>query len=183
MYRPKTSDAKVQEATGKTWAQWFAVLDKSGAKKKPHKEIAQWVFDKHLGRTGANINVATSGGWWSQMVTVEYERTRGLRKVNENEQGFLVAIHKTLPLSRREFLHRWVKIINSRAGAAKKLTPTPTRSKRPMLRYKAKEGILVVTMDDQPGGKLRVMVEAARLPRKALVEKERAFWRAQLDKI
>jgi hypothetical protein len=178
MYSPKTSDEAVRRATGKSWKEWFGLLDKSGAKKKKHKEIAQWVFDKHLGKKNSNINVATSGGWWSQMVTVEYERSRGLRKVNQNEQGFLAAVHKTFALSRREFVRRW-----SALPAVKKLEPTPTRSKRPMLRYKAKQGIVVVTMDEKPGGKLRVMVEAARLPTKTVLERERAFWRGTLDSL
>jgi hypothetical protein len=178
MYTPKTSEVAVKKATGKGWKEWFTLLDKAGAKEKPHKEIVQWVFEKHLGRKGANINVATSGGWWSQMVTVEYERSRGLRKVNQNEQGFLVGVHKTFALSRRQFLKQWEAI-----PAVKKLEPTPTRSKRPMLRYKAKEGIVVVTMDEKPGGKLRVMVEAARLPSEKSVARERALWRKTLDTI
>ncbi len=178
MYKPTMADAKVKAATGKGWKEWFTLLDKAGSKKKSHTEIAKWVFDKHLGKKGANTNVASSGGWWSQMVTVEYERTRGLRKVNQNEQGFLVAIHKTFPLSRTAFVKEWESL-----PPVKKLAPTPTRSKRPMLRYKAKEGIVVVTMDDQPSGKLRVMVAAARLKNKKSVESERAFWRGQLDKI
>jgi hypothetical protein len=183
MYSPKTSDAAVRAATGKGWKQWFSLLDKAGSKTKGHKEIVEWVFSKYLGRKGANINVASSGGWWSQMVTVEYERSRGKRAVNQNTDGFLVAIHKTLPMSRKEFLKRWEML-----APVKKLVPTPTRSQRPTLRYKAKEGIVVVTMDDMPGGpgrasKLRIMVAAARLPRKALVESNRTLWRKHLNSL
>lgn len=172
------SDEAVKKATGKTRAQWFAILDKAGAKKMPHREIVRFLYDKHLGKRKGDIGVTSPTGWWSQMVTVEYERARGLRSVNQNADGFLVGVHKTLPMSRAQFLKRWQKL-----PPVKKLTPTPTRSVRPMLRYKAKEGIVVVTMDDRPGGKLRVMVEAARLPKKSLVEKNRALWRKQLDAI
>jgi hypothetical protein len=34
------SDHAVQTKTGKTWAEWCAVLDKAGAAKWPHKQIA-----------------------------------------------------------------------------------------------------------------------------------------------
>ena len=31
----------VKKATGRTWAQWLALLDQAGARKLPHREIAQ----------------------------------------------------------------------------------------------------------------------------------------------
>jgi hypothetical protein len=170
------SDEALKRATGKDRKAWFSILDKAGGKAMGHTKLARFVFDKYLGKKGANTNVATSGGWWSQMVTVEYERARGLRAVNQNADGFLVAMHKTFPFTREEFLKKWTKL-----PSVKKLTPTPTRSKRPMLRYKAKDGIVVVTMDDRPGRRVRVMVEAARMKSKASVERERAFWRKQLE--
>lgn len=71
------SDASVQKATGKNWAQWFAILDKAGARKMPHPEIARLIHSKFK-----------CPGWWSQMVTVEYERARGMRKIHETTSGF-----------------------------------------------------------------------------------------------
>jgi hypothetical protein len=181
MYTPKTSDEAVKKATGKNWAQWFALLDKSGAKKKPHREIVQWLFDKHLGKKGGSINVISSGGWWSQMVTVEYERTRGIRLVNQNETGFLVAIHKTTPYSVKKLQTRWDKLAASKAVASKKLELLPSKAKRPMRRYKAAVGQVVVTFDARGTTKSRIMVEPTRLPSKADVERERTFWRAKID--
>src|SRR5690349_6826312 len=108
MKSSRISDAAVQKATGKNWKQWFAILDKAGAKKMTHRDMAQFVYDHHLGKKGkGTTNVATSGGWWSQMVTVEYERERGLRKVNEYAQGFLVAIHKTMAGSVSSLQKHW----------------------------------------------------------------------------
>ena len=93
----RISDEAVKKATGRTWTQWFAILDKVGAKKMRHIDIARMLNTKYLDAS-RSTNVATSSGWWSQMVTVEYERARGLRKVNENITGFLVAIHKTVEI-------------------------------------------------------------------------------------
>ena len=37
----KISDAAVRKATGKSWDEWFAVLDSEGADALPHKQIAR----------------------------------------------------------------------------------------------------------------------------------------------
>ncbi len=177
MYTPKTSDEAVKKATGKDWGSWFTILDKAGAKKMQHKDIVVWVFEHHLGKGKPESNVATSEGWWSQMVTVEYERSRGIRKVNQNVSGFLVGIHKTLTMSPQQFEKAWQQILRNKAVAGKKLERLPSKTKRPMIRYSAKEGGLVVTYEKQPSGKLCVMVEAIKLPNEVAVERERAFWK------
>jgi uncharacterized protein YndB with AHSA1/START domain len=81
------SDAAVKEKTGKTWKQWFSLLDKWGAKEKAHKDIATHLRQK-LGQTA----------WWSQMITVEYERKQRGRKVGERpaEGGFTLDVQRTV---------------------------------------------------------------------------------------
>jgi hypothetical protein len=69
------SDASVSKRTGHTWAQWVGLLDREGAAEKTHREIAQ-----HVSSLGA-------GSWWSQMVTVGYERIRGLRDKGQRRGG------------------------------------------------------------------------------------------------
>ena len=53
------SDEAVKKATGKTWKQWIAALDKAGCRKLDHKTIAKYVND--------HFEV---GDWWGQMITV-----------------------------------------------------------------------------------------------------------------
>jgi hypothetical protein len=62
----KIRDAKVRAATGKTWSQWFRHLDSWGARKQGHSPTA-----KHL----ATVYGLTA--WWSQVVTIRYEKERG----------------------------------------------------------------------------------------------------------
>ncbi len=69
------SDASVEKATGRNWSQWVAVLDAQHAMDKAHRDIA-----KAVGALGA-------GSWWSQMVTVGYERIRGLRERGQQRSG------------------------------------------------------------------------------------------------
>ena len=49
------SDAAVQAKTGKTWKEWFAILDRAGARKMAHKEIAAYLYRE--------LQVPA---WWSQ---------------------------------------------------------------------------------------------------------------------
>jgi hypothetical protein len=56
-------DEAVRAKTGKTWGQWIATLDKAGARTMEHAEIASLLHEK--------FGVP---GWWTQMVTVGYER-------------------------------------------------------------------------------------------------------------
>jgi uncharacterized protein YndB with AHSA1/START domain len=90
-------DDAVQAKTGKTWAQWFALLDKAGAKKLSHKEIAAYVHDK-----------MQCPPWWSQMVTVAYEQARGRRKKYEAPDGYQTSASKTLHAAAKAIFQAWV---------------------------------------------------------------------------
>ncbi len=69
------SEAAIKKATGRDWAEWVALLDAEKASEKPHGEIAQYVFSQGV------------SGWWSQSVTVGYERIRGLRDKGQRRGG------------------------------------------------------------------------------------------------
>ncbi|MEP6767198.1 MAG: SRPBCC domain-containing protein [Acidobacteriota bacterium] len=69
------SDASVTKATGLTWTQWVSLLDREKSAEKPHREIARYVSS--LG----------TPSWWTQMVTVGYERIRGLREKGQRRGG------------------------------------------------------------------------------------------------
>ena len=81
----RMSDANIQEATGKKWDRWFAILDRWGARDKKHGEIARFLTEKH--------EVA---GWWAQTISVYYERARGMRMKYQNSQGFSISASKTI---------------------------------------------------------------------------------------
>jgi hypothetical protein len=69
------SDASVKEATGCTWERWVRTLDRAGAAQKSHREIAKLVA------------FFGTPSWWTQMVTVGYERIRGLRERGQQRSG------------------------------------------------------------------------------------------------
>ncbi len=166
MERGRVSDEAVKKATGKTWDSWFALLNKAHAKQMNHSEIAHFLSTKYI-----------KNGWWAQMVTVEYERVQGKRKINENKDGFLVAVHKTvdLPVSKLEKV--WQKVLLMPVVQKRKLMNLDSKTKRRMLHYKADVGSVVVYFDERGKDKSRIMVESMKLPSKQSVEQNRLFWK------
>jgi len=93
----RSSDAAVKAKTGKVWAEWFRVLDKAGAKKWPHKEIAVYLYEKQ--------NVPA---WWAQMVSVGYERECGLRlKFQKCDGAFSASGSRTLAAPMTKAFAAW----------------------------------------------------------------------------
>ena len=83
--RSETSDEAVLRATGKSCDDWFAILDAAGARELAHREIAVYLREQE--------NVSP---WWSQEVTVQYERARGLREKHQTLSGYQVSVSKTI---------------------------------------------------------------------------------------
>jgi hypothetical protein len=167
-YTPKTSSEAVKKATGKGWHEWFAILDKAGAKKLDHTAIADLVYKKHLKHHKT--------GWWAQMVTVEYERSRGLRAVNQNKQGFAVTIHKTHGVPVGKLFAAW------RAYAKKQKLIESTVHEGKTVRYKRQGGgpLIVAAFSPMKSGS-RIGLDITHLPNAGDVDKERKRWRTVLD--
>ncbi|MEU4674506.1 SRPBCC domain-containing protein [Amycolatopsis sp. NPDC023774] len=84
-----TSDDAVRKATGRGFGEWGEVLDARGARGQSHWEIV-----------GRLIEEQQMGTWWVQTVTVEYERSRGLRPRNGGRNGlFTVSASRTIEAS------------------------------------------------------------------------------------
>ncbi len=92
----RMSDEAVKAKTGKTWAEWFKILDAAGAKKLDHKGIVAILSEQH-----------GVGPWWRQMVTVGYEQERGLRELHQNARGFSASVSKTMAVPVMNLFNAW----------------------------------------------------------------------------
>jgi hypothetical protein len=72
----KISDEKVRERTGKSWKQWFKIIDGLDLETNGHRFVALTMFNKY------KLNP-----WWSQAVTIRYEWERGLRTVRNQREA------------------------------------------------------------------------------------------------
>jgi len=168
---PAMSDLAVIAKTGKSWDQWFALLDKGGAAKLDHKSIVKLVADK-----------GEAGPWWRQMVTVEYERARGLRIKHQTASGFSVSVSKTMACEvaalyavtadakRRK---KWFP-----AGDVKVSSQTENKYFRASWNGDAR---LEINFYAKPGGKAQINVQVNKLAKKSDVERARAAWKTALE--
>jgi uncharacterized protein YndB with AHSA1/START domain len=168
---PRMSDEAVKAKTGKIWAEWFAILDKAGAKKFDHKGIVAILHKDHK-----------VGPWWEQMVTVTYEQVRGGRAVHEKPWGYDISKSKTLavPLSalydawnNPQKRGRWLK---DPGFTIRKATPNK------YLRINWVDGVTRIEVNFYPkdGHKSQVAVQHNKLADVQAAQRMKAYWAAQL---
>ena len=169
---PGMSDAAVAAKTGKTWAEWVRTLDAAGAERMTHQEIAGYLKSK--------LGVQS---WWSQMVTVGYERLKRRRTTGETPTGYSVSASRTygVPVARLYFVwnragerRRWLsgdKLQVSKATAPKSI------------RAAWGKGASRVAIMFYPKGtkKSSVAVEQSKLPNAKEAARMKAYWAKQLD--
>ena len=139
------SDERVLAATGRTWADWFALLDASGAAESDHKGIVTLVREAG----GANA-------WWQQTVTVGYEKARGLRSVvgETADAGFQVGVRRTVAVPADV---AWAQLVE---GPARDRWLGTTRH-LPLMKgaaYRCEDGTSGEVRSVDPGRRLRLTV-------------------------
>jgi hypothetical protein len=172
-YTPAMSDDAVKAKTGRDWYSWFKVLDKEKAHTLPHKDIATLLYEKH-----------EVPGWWSQIVTVEYERARGLRDKHEQTGGYSVAVSKTLPVDLGR-LYRAFADAKMRKRWFPKGEVEPTSATKNKYWRGKWNGLarLEVGFHAKGAGKSQVAIQVNKLARKPDVEAQRAAWKKALEKL
>ena len=170
-----SSDA-VRKATGKTWPQWLALLDRAGAKKMSHQEIVAHLREKH-----------GVGGWWQQMLTVGYEQARQKRQKGQMPDGFQVSATKTVAASLADLYAAWAdESLRARWLGRRPLSvPRATAGKSMRLAWSRgkQESSVSVNFYGKGAGKSQVSLEHSRLAGAAEAEKIKEFWRKALEKM
>ena len=167
-----SSDA-VKEKTGKSWAQWFTLLDKARARTMTHQEIVAVLARKH-----------DLGPWWRQMVAVGYEQAKGLRAKHEKPDGFEISRVKTLKAAVGDVYEAWG---NARRRAlwlpGVKLTIRKATENK-TLRVTWSDGSnLEVTLHAKGAAKTQIEVQHGRLASARAAEKQKAFWGEAFDRL
>lgn len=174
VYSPSMRNDAVKAKTGKTWDEWFRVLDRAGAAKLAHKAIAQLLHEKH-----------GVPGWWSQMVTVEYERARGLRAVNQKADGFSVNVTKTLPVALNRLFAAVADMRTRRRWFPAGDFQASSQTKDKSLRGKWNGGPARLEFNFYAKGpeKSQISLQINRLPDAKAVARERAAWKSAMEKL
>lgn len=167
------SDEKVKAATGCAWDRWVWALDAAKAYNWPHRQIAQYVHEKY-----------DVPGWWTQTVTVGYERIRGLREKGQRRSGSWEASKsKTIdaPVSAVFRAFKQPKVRNAWLPSRPVVrTAVPNKS----LRMTWEDGSSVqVYLTPKGRSKSVVAVQHTRLPTKGDAERQKSFWAEHLGSL
>lgn len=164
------SDASVQKQTGRTWGEWVRVLDAAKAMDKPHREIAAYVSS--LG----------TPDWWSQMVTVGYERIRGLRDRGQRRGGTYEATRsRTFNVPVETLFQAFADARTRRRWLPVKITVRTATSPKSM-RITWDDGTLVAIGFLTKGtNKSSVAIAHQKLPDKATVAAVKKAWGGYFD--
>src|SRR3989454_12746227 len=165
------SDAALKAKTGCTWERWVKALDRVQALTWPHRRIAAYVHEKYK-----------VPGWWSQTVTVGYERIKGLRAIGQRRDGrFEATKSRTFAVSLSRLYRAW-----SDAGTRVRWLPgvdltvrTATRHKSMRITWPDKTSVQV-GFAARSAAKSQVQIQHARLPDKGAATKMKEYWGGRL---
>jgi hypothetical protein len=165
------SDATIKARTGCTWERWVRALDQVAAHQWPHREIAAYVQQKYK-----------VSGWWSQGVTVGYERIKGLRAIGQRRGGgYEASKSKTFaaPVSRLYRAFHDARTRRRWLGGVKLTVRTAVPDKS--MRVTWPDGTAVEWYFVGKGtGKSQIVVQHSKLTDKSSADRMKAYWTERL---
>lgn len=168
------SDAVIKEKTGCTWQKWVKSLDYYGAEKMSHREIAALISEKYK-----------VPSWWTQTVTVGYERIKGLRARGQRSDGkFEATKSRTFNVPIDLLFDAWA--VDSKRNQWLKDAPAKIRgkTKNKYLRLDW-NGNTIVSIGFLTKGKAKsaVSVQHPNLPDRESADRLKKYWSEQLDNL
>ena len=165
-------DEVLKEKTGCTWELWVKALDYAGAAGMPHRDIAKLVSTKYK-----------VGPWWAQMVTVGYERIKGLRDRGQRRDGtYEAGKSRTYNVPVTTLFDAWTDASMRKRwmnGAKVKVrTATAPRS----MRLGWEDGTIIsVNFASKGKSKSSVTLAHEKLPDKPTAQRMKQYWSERLD--
>ena len=171
---PRMSDAAVKAKTGKTWKEWFEILDKGGASKLSHQEIVKYLHTQQ-----------GVGPWWQQMLTVTYEEARGLRERHQKPEGFQISVSRTVSVPLRKLYKAFANDGARKAwfGEDGLVVRTATTDKSMRVTWNDGKSSLEISFLAKGAGKSQVVVQHSKLPNSKASAKMKKYWGETLDRM
>jgi uncharacterized protein YndB with AHSA1/START domain len=167
------SDEAMARRTGRSWDEWFELLDEWGATKQKHADIARWLIEEH-----------DVEGWWAQTVTVGYEQARGMRQAGQSADGsFTGNASKTINVPAEDVFDAFADD-SRRAEWLSDASVTPTTINRPKsFRATWDDGAsrVVVWLTPKDDNKTQVAIQHEKLPNADSAAEMKAYWRDRLN--
>ena len=166
------SDEKIKRQTGRAWDDWVRVLDARGAASMAHRDIAKIVHQEF-----------GVGDWWSQTVTVGYERLKGLRDRGQRRGGaYEVSKSKTFGVPVATLFRAWADAKTRRRWLQGVDVSVRTATAPKSMRLQWPDGTIVALWFSPKGTNKSVVALAhAKLASRQALETARTEWSARLD--
>ncbi|HVT40751.1 MAG TPA: hypothetical protein VHE78_17055 [Gemmatimonadaceae bacterium] len=166
------SEKSVKAKTGCTWERWVGALDRLGAEKMSHGKIVELVREKYR-----------IDDWWSQMVTVGYERIKGLRARGQRRDGtYEVARSRTFNVAVTTLFDAWADADVRRRwfNAAGVKIRTAARPKSMRLDW-AGGGIIAVGFIAKGESRSVLALAHTKVPDRETADGLKTYWSERLD--
>lgn len=157
--------------TNRALPEWFALLDDWGARDRSHTDIARWLGEQH-----------EVPPWWTQDITVRYERHIGRRVLGQRGSTFSATGTKTIGVAPDVARAAWTdERVRARWLPDVRLSQRPNRV-RVAARFDVNdgEGRVVVSFDPKAESRTLVAIEHEKLPDQESAQRWSAFWRERL---
>jgi hypothetical protein len=166
------SDEKLKAKTGCTWERWVYALDRKGAEKMSHGEIAKLVNEKYK-----------VPGWWSQTVTVGYERIKGLRARGQRRDGTYEATKsRTFNVPVMTLFDAWADTTVRKRWLNGAIVNVRTATAPKSMRLDFTDrSIIAVGFAAKGKSKSSVAVQHTKLPDRATADRLKQYWSDRLD--
>ena len=166
------SDDVIREKTGRTWEEWARTLDAHDAAAMAHRDIAILV--------SGTYNVPA---WWTQTVTVGYERIKGLRVRGQRRDGTCEAgKSRTFDVPVETLYDAWVDVATRRRWLDEAGVTVRTATAPKTIRLGWPDGTIVVVGFTPKGkSKTSVAVVHTKLRDKETANRLKDYWSERLD--
>ena len=166
------SDDVIKQKTGCTWDRWVHALDHHGAEQMSHRDIAKLVSEKYK-----------VPSWWTQTVTVGYERIKGLRARGQRRDGTYEATKsRTLNVPIKVLFDAWANASIRKRWLDDANVKVRTATAPKSMRLGMSDGTIVAVGFMSKGkSKSSVAVQHAKLPDRETADRLKRYWSERLD--
>ena len=166
------SNESIKAKTGCTWDRWVPALDHHGADKMSHRDIAALVSKKYK-----------IDGWWSQTVTVGYERIKGLRARGQRRDGtFEASKSRTFDVPVGTLFEAWADASVRRRWLNGESVRVRTATAPKSMRLDWSDGsIIAVGFLTKGKSKSAVAVQHTKLPDRETADRLKKYWGDRFD--
>jgi hypothetical protein len=166
------SDAAIKKGTGCTWERWVKSLDYHGAAKMPHRDIARLVSTKYK-----------VPSWWTQTVTVGYERIKGLRARGQRRDGtYEASKSRTFSVPVATLFDAWSNASMRRKWLGDNGIKVRTATAPKSMRLGMNDGTIVaVGFYPKGDAKSSVAVQHTKLPDRETANSLKQYWTEKME--